>query len=88
MNYGLEQLVEALEALYAVGIEEIEIERFITIFCKQYQREEEKERARLKRMLRVVAKARKEQIRAKDGKIWMWNVFGGTQHATITTIIR
>ena len=88
MNYGLEQLVEALEALYAVGIEEIEIERFITIFCKQYQREEEKERARLKRMLRVVAKARKEQIRVKDGKIWMWNVFGGTQHATITTIIR
>ena len=88
MNYGLEQLVEALEALYAVGIEEIEIEQFISIFCKQYQREEEKERARLKRMLRIVAKARKEQIRVKDGKIWMWNVFGGTQHATITTIIR
>ena len=88
MNYGLEQLIEALEALYAVGIEEIEIEQFIAIFCKQYQREEKKENARIKRMLRVVAKARKEQIRIKDGKIHLWNVFGGTQHATITTTIR
>ena len=88
MNYGLEQLIEALEALYAVGVEEIEIEQFIFIFCRKFDREEEKERARIKRMLRVVAKARKEQIRIKDGKIWMWNVFGGTQHATITTTIR
>ena len=87
MNYGLEQLIEALEALYAVGVEEIEIEQFIFIFCRKFDREEEKERARLKRMLRVVAKS-KEQVKIKDGKILMWNVFGGTQHATITTTIR
>lgn len=87
MNYGLEQLIEALETLYSVGVEEIEIGEFITIFCREYDRETEKERARIKRMLRVVAKS-KETIEVKDGMITLWNVFGGTQHATITITIK
>lgn len=66
MDYNLISVKEALEVFYCLGYDEIDINYFIQVFSKKYQKEAEKEQRRVRLMLRTLENKKMIQIAEND----------------------
>ena len=67
MKYNILSVKEALEVLYCLGYEEISVSDFLTLFCRKYKQDEDKQERRVRQMLNLLA--HKENIEIIDDNI-------------------